>query len=201
MIDNSKHIRKLLSFNDNDFYFVQIIKRRKDDPTMNVGQRTLKTYYIESFEQYDKMIPIIKSQCEAETARAYFSLNKRNYEDNSMRVINKSVVLVMNKQYKSLRTVFDSISGKYHSDPVKKWLVDIDKKDSTPYDFDEFYRYIRKVVEELQDHTKNVPMLEYFPTKNGFHIITRPFNLQEFKQIFPEIDVHKDAVTLLFCPE
>jgi len=198
MIDNSEHIREFLSFNENDFYFVQIIKRRKDDPTMTVGQRTLKTYYIESFEQYDKMLPVIKLECENNIARAYFSLNKRNYEDNALHILHKSVTQIMNKQFKSLRTVFDSITGKYHSDSDKKWLVDVDG-----IKYNEFVgtENIITTVIKLQSKTKNEPMAKLIPTKNGTHIITRPFNLQKFKEDFPEIDVHKDAITLLYCPE
>jgi hypothetical protein len=40
------------------------------------------------------------------------------------------------------------------------------------------------------------------PTKNGVHLITRPFNLQEFKETFDgDWDIiHKNNPTLLYCP-
>jgi len=124
-----------------------------------------------------------------------------------MRVINKSVVLAMNNQFKSLRNVFDSITGKYHNDPDKKWLIDVDG-----IKYNEFVGIVDMLDEilteniittvlKLQSKTKNEPMVKLIPTKNGTHIITRPFNLQKLKEDFPEIDVHKDAITLLYCPE
>lgn len=41
-------------------------------------------------------------------------------------------------------------------------------------------------------------ILDILETKNGFHIITNPFNLKLFKDIFPEIDVHKSSPTILY---
>ena len=37
------------------------------------------------------------------------------------------------------------------------------------------------------------------PTKSGCHLITTPFNLQQFKEKYPDIDVHKNNPTLLYC--
>ena len=36
------------------------------------------------------------------------------------------------------------------------------------------------------------------PTKNGWHLITKPFNLQQFKEKYPDIDVQKNNPTLLY---
>ena len=37
----------------------------------------------------------------------------------------------------------------------------------------------------------------YIPTKNGYHIITKPFNLKQFREKYPDIDVHKTIQ--LYC--
>ena len=40
------------------------------------------------------------------------------------------------------------------------------------------------------------------PTKQGVHLIVRPFNLKAFKDSFPDVDVHKNSMgTLLYFPE
>ena len=36
-------------------------------------------------------------------------------------------------------------------------------------------------------------------TKNGWHLITYPFNLQEFKDVVPH-DIHKNNPTILYIP-
>ena len=41
-----------------------------------------------------------------------------------------------------------------------------------------------------------------FPTKSGVHLITRPFNLKEFHDTFPDVDVHKNSMgTVLYIPD
>jgi len=200
-INNFNIIRDFLSFNEDDFYFVQIIKRRKDNPDMKRGEATIKNYYINSFDEYDKLIPVITNQCIYENARAYFRLNKRNYKDLSLKVMNRGLVYVAANQHKALRNVFDAVAGEHHSDPVRKWLVDVDKDEFECLDdYDERCRDVGELLTELQKLTKNEPMLELVYTKNGTHFITRPFNLKVFKEHYTEMDVHKDATTLLYCP-
>jgi hypothetical protein len=54
------------------------------------------------------------------------------------------------------------------------------------------------LLTDLQNETKKEPRLDIIPTKNGVHIITRPFNLQKFKGFHPGMDVHKENPTLLY---
>lgn len=41
--------------------------------------------------------------------------------------------------------------------------------------------------------------LAIIPTKNGYHIVTRPFRCDEFFNHFPDVDIHKDNPTILYC--
>jgi len=213
-IDNTLKVKSFLSFEKDDFYFIQIIKRRKDNPDMELGSVILKNYYINSFEEYDKLIPIIQRQCDFENARAYIRLNKRNYKHLGLRVINRALVYVTSNNNKPLCNVFDSVAGECPSDPVRKWVVDVDNENitgKTPYKFnsDGIARFdygeseIAKLcsfIQMLQSQTKNEPMMEFLPTKNGMHIITRPFNMLLFKKEYPKFDAHRDATTILYCP-
>ncbi|WP_265091158.1 hypothetical protein, partial [Acinetobacter baumannii] len=49
-------------------------------------------------------------------------------------------------------------------------------------------------------HRDAVYFYAEIPTMNGCHLITKPFNLQKFKEKFPEIDVHKNNPTILYIP-
>ena len=44
-------------------------------------------------------------------------------------------------------------------------------------------------------------IIAQIPTKNGVHLITKPFNKSEFSKIHKNIDIHKTNPTLLFCPD
>jgi len=199
-IDNTAKIRSFLSFDKDDFYFLQIIKRRKDNPDMELGSSVLKNYYINSFEEYDKLMPIIQRQCNFENARAYFRLNKRNYKQLGLKVVNRALVYITSNNYKPLCNVFDTMAGECPSDPIRKWVIDFDDFDPSKIGDSLYAHAIYQQLEKLQSQTKNTPMMEVIPTKNGIHIITRPFNLAEFKKLYPDVSVHKDATTLLYCP-
>lgn len=90
-----------------------------------------------------------------------------------------------------------------------KWVVDID--DVSMLDS------IRKKVCELyaKAHEEKGPAISIkdiadrmipaivaeFPTKSGVHLIARPFNLREFHDTFPDVDVHKNSMeTVLYIP-
>ena len=38
-------------------------------------------------------------------------------------------------------------------------------------------------------------------TLNGCHLITPPFNLQEFRKRFPDVEVKKNGLTALYVPQ
>ena len=78
-MNNFDQIRNMLSFPDeNAFYFLQILKRRKDNPGLEKDMIHLADYYIYSLEQFDNIKQRIIDQCDTENARAYFRLNRRD---------------------------------------------------------------------------------------------------------------------------
>ena len=93
--------------------------------------------------------------------------------------------------YNSNKDIFNSMCGKYHNDPVKKWIIDLDEKVDSSI-IESYWKFI----ENLQPiGSKKIATI---PTKNGVHLICTPFDLQTFKRDFPLIDVHKNNPTLLF---
>ena len=52
--------------------------------------------------------------------------------------------------------------------------------------------YHLQILRRGKDHPE-------LPAKSGYHIITEPFNLQQFKEKYPDIDVHKNNPTLLYA--
>jgi hypothetical protein len=212
VLNNVDKIRSLLSFiNPGDFYFVQLIKRRKDNPDMSKDVKVIKSYYLNSLDDYDKLVPKMIETCDRENCRAYIRLNIRNYNKLGLKLIAEVAQMVSNgNDLKSLPNVFDSIAGQYSSEPDKKWIIDVDW-----VDLPEMNQYILdgkmivghsttakliSLLQGLQLEAGKVPMCELIQTKNGFHVITRPFNLQIFTKEFPKLQVHKDNMTIIYCP-
>lgn len=197
MVNNTAKIGTMLSFVDkDDFYFVQIFKRRKDNPDLDRDQIVIDNFYIDSLEDYMKKIPHIIKVCDAENARAYLRVNKRNYNHLAKHMLKRVVDIVFTDNCKALRNSFDSVAGEFHSDPDKKWIIDVDWKDFGDGPMVELLSLIKR----LQIEANREPMTEILPTKNGVHIITRPFNLMTFRGAEFKVDVHKDNPTLLYCP-
>lgn len=191
----------MLSFPDeNAFYFLQILKRRKDNPDLGKDMIHIADYYIYSLEQFDGLSQRIIDQCEVENARAYFRLNRRDAKKVAMQVLKRTVDLIMSENYRAVKNAFASCAGEFHSDPDKKWIVDIDNISVEAFSHSEKYDDVREIIYDLQKETGKEPMMTYIPTKSGVHIITRPFNLNKFKSKYPEIDVHKDNLIILYCP-
>lgn len=43
-------------------------------------------------------------------------------------------------------------------------------------------------------------VLMELPTKNGIHLITKPFDKREFNKKYPLVDIHKDNPINLYIP-
>lgn len=199
-MNNFDLIRKMLSFPDeNAFYFLQILKRRKDNPDLEKDMIHIADYYIYSLEQFDGLRQRIIDQCDTENARAYFRLNRRDAKKVAMQVLKRTVDHIVSENYRAVKNVFASCSGEFHSDPDKKWIVDIDCVSIDTFNHAEVYNDVRDLISNLQSEAGKEPMLNLIRSKSGVHIVTRPFNLNKFKSRFPDIDVHKDNMVILYC--
>lgn len=201
MINNFEQIRGFLDFSNPDtYYFIQILKRRKDNPDMDKDMSVIDDIFIYSVEQFDRMEDKIIKTCISHNARAYFRVNKRSMKKTALQMLKRVTDLIISENYKAVKSAFSSVSGEFHADDDKKWIVDIDNFDKSKMGESLRALAIYQNLEELQKESKREPLMEVVPTKNGVHIITRPFNLQKFKQMYPEVDVHKDNLSVLYCP-
>lgn len=199
MVNNFAIIREMLSFHDpNTFYFLQILKRRKDNPDLERDMIHIADYYIFSQEQFDRLEPIIIAQCERENSRAYFRINRRDSKKLAFQVLKRVADYISSENYNAVKSAYAACSGEFNGDPDKKWIVDIDWKDWI--NKAEVGAVLIPLIEELQEEAGREPLAKIIPTKNGMHIITRPFNLQRMREKYPKVDVHKDNPTILYCP-
>ena len=90
MIDNFEQISKLLSFDNNDqFYFVQVLKRKKENPELGSNSYVVKTYYIKSVDDlmFNKGEMIVLANYH--NARICINLNKRSFERTCLHTLKK----------------------------------------------------------------------------------------------------------------
>jgi hypothetical protein len=197
MIDNLNLIKSLLNFEDEgDFYMLYIFKRKKDQPEgerdNHQSVRTIKTYCIESIEHLEKRYEEIKQLCEMFKARAYIHIQKQNHNDVSLEMMVELATRIKSGAVNQ-KNLFDSVVGQLKT-REKRWIVDIDTKDAG-----ELAGVMLSINMLCRPEGDKIEVM--IPTKNGFHLITKRFDVIEFKKKYPEIDIQKKNPTLLYLPE
>lgn len=199
MVNNFEQIKKMLTFaSEDDFYHLQIIKRKKEHPELGSNSYVVKTYYISSIEYLEKKKDEIISLCEFHNARGCINLNRRSFEKIAFHAMQKIANQLMNRDFRSVRKCYESVCGANSNEPNKKWIVDIDgySMDAMAHD-PKIQTMIQKII-ALQEQTKKDRFLQAVRTKNGFHLITSPFRLDTFCKEYPEMMIHKDNPTVLY---
>ena len=199
MIDNLDIIKPLLNFdNEGDFYMLYVFKRKKDQPENerdnHQSVRTIKTYCVDSIEYLEKRYDEIKQLCEMFKARAYIHIQKQNHKDVSLEMMMSLAERIKNGSHNQ-KGLFDSVVGQLKT-YEKRWIVDVDMKDEM------VVHKITHIINSIKPEGDKV--ISTIPTKNGYHLITKRFDVLEFNKYMslqgqaPEIQ--KKNPTLLFLP-
>jgi hypothetical protein len=194
MIDVLSEILPMLQFNgDDDFYYLQILQRKKENPQLGSNSRVIKNYYINNIDYLLGHYDEIKGLCTMFNARAMLRLNRRSYYKVAMKGMVNLANTIANKDFSNCGHAYDRAIGQGHNESKAKWIVDIDEE------FNEsFYNEITEFINSLDPVGEKILM--YLPTKNGYHIITNPFRLDIFKKNYNDLDIHKDNPINLFIP-
>lgn len=194
MIDNFKLIKSLLEFpNDDIYYHLQILRRGKDHPELPAANRVIKPYFICSLESLDYVEDEIKKLCEFFGARAYINLAPKSIKKTTMLQLKYLAQRAYEGDFKKIWKSWNTCAGEIKGEEPR-WIVDIDDmvteigpildciNEIDPIDPFGYSKFIAEIL-----------------TKSGCHLITTPFNLQQFKKEYPDIDVHKNNPTLLYA--
>lgn len=195
MINNIELIKPLLNFdNEGDFYMLYVFKRKKDQPEgekdNHQSVRTIKSYCVTSVEYLEKRYEEIIQLCEMFKARAYIHVVKQNHKDVSLNMITEIVIRIQSGQINQ-QHVFDSVVGQIKT-TEKRWIIDVDDKDTKEL------VNITSLISSLRPEGSKLEAC--LPTKSGYHLITKRFDVMEFRKEYPNIDIQKKNPTLLYYP-
>ena len=184
MVNNIEIIRNNLKFDKfGEFYYISIIQRNKDGILIRGAHdnaRRIRTFYVFSLEEFDKIIPFITEICDKLGARAYIEMNRKNIFKCQLECIKRLLEVIEHQTLKS-RTIMDSVVAAAPSRD-KLWLIDVD----APEALEEVVNYIKK---------KNATYY-IIPSVNGKHIITSRFDSREW--YFENAEIKRNAFTLLY---
>ena len=213
MIDNFEKVKEMFYFNEaNDMFFhLQIVQRAKDHKggNMKVKESAIKTYFIRSREHLDRVREEVIFLCEHYGARAYINVAGKDFKNLQDLLLAKLAEYNLNGTVRDPRRILNSAAGELKS-RVPKWVVDVDDVsmlDGIRKKVCELYAKVHKEkgpaisIKDIADRMIPAIVAE-FPTKSGVHLIARPFNLKEFHDTFPDVDVHKNSMgTVLYIPD
>lgn len=177
-----------------DFFFVQVIQRNKECKVNSKGN-TIKDYHFFDKETFLSKKEEITTLCKAFNARAYFWINPRNCKEIQYEIIKEALEALELGTHKLFKCVSKAIGRKRTNKYKSKWILDFDTKDWTVIN-----KYLEIVFKCRPDGIK---VNNFIKTVNGTHVITDPFDLEQFKQKvalyqLDNIDIHKDNPTVLY---
>ena len=215
-INNIEKICKLLvsTFGDildpsDAFFNIQLIQRKKDVPECNGNSRLIKSINIpfknkleELLKQFEYIRPTLLKLCQNESCRAMINLNPCSKKTMNLRLIQKITDNMIQDQLDQL--VFNNkgmlqsvIDNSHHTGSPKLWVLDVDTKDISQLETIKQFLMENTSKLNFKISLNDTLLLETLETKNGFHLITRPFNVQLFNEVFPEIEIKNHGLTNL----
>lgn len=195
MINNLDIIKPLLNFIDEgDFYMLYILKRKKDQPKderdNHQSSRTIKTYCIDSLDYLESKYEEIIQLSELFKARVYIHIQKQNHKYVALDMMMLLAERIKNGQHNQ-NNLFESVVGKSKR-MESRWIVDIDDKDEK-----ELAKTIA-ILDETRPEGNKVEAV--IPTKSGYHLITKRFDVDMFRKSYPQVDIQRKNPTLLYFP-
>lgn len=178
-----------------DFFFVQVIQRRKDCK-IDTNYNVIKDYYFFNEETFLSKKEEIITLCKAFNARAYFWVNPRNCKEVQYELIRETLKAIEVGAYKLFSNLSKAIGHKRSSNFKPIWILDFDTKDT---------ELITKYLDIAMGckHAGSSLVFDLIPTVNGYHALTKGFDLKQFTQQLAiakldSIDIHKDNPTVLY---
>lgn len=199
LIDNFDVCEKMLDINsDDDFHFVQIMKRFKDNPNDNksVGNYHGGTWYIGGFRVHSGTeLQALKSKiiklCNDNNARAYITINSRSEKDTD------SFIKIYRKQFRPSDPRYihadQIVPGQAKDGPNwkgvrKRVLIDIDvPKSAKGPDGKNIWNEVHFILNMMNIQ----PLHEYETSSGGLHIILpdkEDPKFQYLKKMFEKFD-------------
>lgn len=217
-VNNFDAIRARLRFdNPGDMYVVHVMFRVKDlrsdaDKQMYLSheetQRLIKTLYIDSLEYWDRKVPIMIDLANQNRARVYVTMTRKNRLTCNRVIAKKIIDMIDDPNVRYDHLIRSAVCGCHISD-YKWWTLDIDTDTEISWPpnvygpghkvklvdvKDEIVAEMAKLVDETK--TRSGKEIFTIPTKNGFHVMTPPFNRAKMSYLGDNLKA--DAMTLAY---
>ena len=178
-----------------DFFFVHVIQRKKEC-CIGSNNNVIKDYHFFDKDTFLCKKEEITTLCKAFNARAYFWVNPRNCKQVQFEIIREATEAIECNSRKLFKCVSKAIGQRRNTNYKSIWILDFDTKDT------ELINKYLNIAMECR-HSGSGLVFNLIPTVNGYHVLTKGFDLEQFKQKLAiakldNIDIHKDNPTVLY---
>ena len=144
-------------------------------------------------DSLDRIKDEVITLCKLFGARAYINLGKRSFRKCTMMCISDMAKRAYDEDFKKIYKVWNTVVGAVKS-AEPRWVIDLD--DYTLGQVNPLIPFINSLKPlDIKDK-----IIATIPTKSGYHLITTSFDLLNFRNKYPNIDVHKNNPTILYVP-
>lgn len=221
--NNFDILKDFMDFSDpNKFYLALVVQRKKDNPELDRSERIIKNYMIPSLEKLDYVREEMETLCQVFNARVYLYINRRSFKNTQKAMAKILIDQICAESVSNLNHLFDSCAAS-HGCGDKFWIIDVDLPKKPDVCSSDSYMRLEsdvkmKLFDELEGMEPELPeggrrVQLVLPTKNGFHIVTKPFDTREWRNIVGrmtcieekyglqvELELKKDAMVNLILP-
>lgn len=183
------------NFNDDWFYQIFILKRKKDDSGLKKNSSLIKSYRVSNLEYLNrKLEEEIIPLCDFFKARAMINVNVKSYRKVAFESLKKLADEISQEHYKAgldkLITSAGSMSGMV-GDKSKKWIIDLDSKDKK-YKQEIIHIINSKDMLRGYNDGDNDRIIGIIPSKSGYHLVSNPFDINQFLEILKIESIYED---------
>lgn len=206
MVDNFDYIARLIDgFNKevsakhdlkDVYYHLQVIKRSKDTHE-GANSVLIKAYQIDLDHPLERYKDDIIELCERFKARAYINPSPKSKEATAVQMLTELSDCFRKHDFNYLKRLWNSAAGKVGAID-KHWVIDCDYSENFG---DRDIATMAKFIDRECEPFDKVKYISCIPTRSGKHLITHPFNVARFAEVYPDIAVHKNNPTVLYVPE
>ena len=178
--------------NKKSIIWIWVVMRAKDNAEHK--ERTIKSYHIQSLDDFDYKKDEIIELCHRSHCRAYICVNPKpvlNVLFSLHSIVMENIKNEVNGGSSMLlKGMLDSAVMKSGSNGNKFWIIDVDSED-----VEEQTSIFNKVDNAQSGHDHNI--IEQVKTVHGVHFITHPFDTRVLEST--GVEAKKEGLTLLYA--
>ncbi len=200
-VDNTRLVSAFVPevYDGDTFLYTELLDRSKKSGN-NKG-RIVKSFFHRSRSEFLEQSIQIKHLCEAAGVRAYTRLSPRSFRSVGMTFTKIVVEQSLTGNWEGMRHAYYKACGTT-TPSTKTWLFDVDLIWPSELPTAAAQQALAATVASRAEY------LACIPSRKGFHLITRPFNVGDLSWQGQPVDLekagislHKDNPTNLYIPE